>query len=77
MDRGIPSHSDNLVHAEGKDAVIAYLSRIDFHATLEIAKNTELRPGEDLAYIEVSYHDAELNELLQNNKSVRILHLEG
>lgn len=75
---GNPSYSDNEVYAEGKDAVIAYLSRQDFHENmLEIAKNTVLRPGEDLAYIAVSYHDQELNDLLNNNKNIRILHSDN
>jgi hypothetical protein len=65
---------DNKVQAIGLKAVLGMMSYQDAEEE-EIAKveNTKLENGEELAFVEISYHDWDLRDELQNGTNVRVI----
>lgn len=66
--------SGNKVQAIGLDAVLGMMLYQDAEVE-EIAKvkNTKLEDGEDLAFVEISYHDWDLRDALENEANVRVV----
>lgn len=68
---------DTCINAIGREGILHYLRSSANTELIELVRTTSIHPDEQFAYVNIGYHEKELNELINHSKDIRVLYREG